>query len=68
MVSSPPHPSTIQREPVEPVVTNIEILAFGNLGEKKITVFNYRKCRCEKTTIHLSCALLNVLYLSSSAK
>jgi hypothetical protein len=53
---------------VSSVVTNIEILAFGNLGEKKFIVFNYRKCRCEKMTICLSRASLNVLYLSSSVK
>jgi hypothetical protein len=47
---------------------NIEILAFGNLGEKNIVVFNYRKCRYEKMTICLSRASLNVLYLSSSVK
>jgi hypothetical protein len=47
---------------------NIEILAFGNLGEKTFVVFNYRKCRYAKTTICLSCASLNVLYLSYSVK
>jgi hypothetical protein len=50
------------------VIINIEILAFGNLGEKIFIVFSYQKCRCEKTIIRLSRASLNVLYMSSSVK